>query len=628
MGASLTSIKIVPLKILNLEPDFSSIKYLGFKITPTGDWTEFLNSLIQKEGRALSENFDALSNQYIPFQTRIRIGKAAVLSKSQYGADIIPLNDRARTKLTSFHMKMLRIVFGVPRATESRALLMIAGETPFCEKRMLYSEMNRERFRKLRHRTFPLLAEQCPEFKCKSATQRLFQESSQGVFRARKYSSIKSQELNKRYAKYRLRPDPKHQELLRDTIRQVLAEKAHCESIRLLMNGSNSCALLPHCFSRPQFSPLLKATGYQFSHYVQWLTNSIQIRDEFILRNKTYCPLCQEDFQTDSREHLLTACTQTEELRELFLQSLLTDNPAKAAEFLSLAPERSWLWILAAGCYPAPPPRQMYQGHRSPRASIFRTGRCYEIDKKTDTPVDVISSFQVYQEIIRDIPRSAYHIYTDGSRDTTTLDSGAAAVVRHHNNTIGSRTEYTGKETANYAELHAVLLGLRWICEFLSDSPRQVFHFWIDSRYAFRLLTEQDTARRHFFIVQDIFQLASHLSHSFSHSFTLHRISSHVERFSRNACRIEGSIEADRQAQEASKHIAPFKSIDRARLQILDQSARLLQQISGLVYKNTAGPSDSSEDSLEESDDFSATAIAQDSMRSPALHPDRVSASS
>ena len=312
------------------------------------------------------------------FKTRLKIGKANVLSKFQYGADIVPLNANARAKFTSIHRKMLRVIFGVPRATDSRALLMIAGETPFCEKRMLYAEINKLRVRKNRNRTFSMLIRECSEFKNHSATAALFRDSSVAFELARRQSQIPRGQLNKKYAEFLRSRNPKHANALRKSLKQVLFENAHCSSVRGLMN-SNSCSTFLLCYSRPQYSPLLRATGYQYSHFVQWLTNSIRIRDGFVLRNKEACPLCSTDFQSDARLHLLTSCAETEELREQFLQELLDTDQSKAAEFLSLPTDRSWLWILAAGCYPAPPPSEMYTGHRSPITSIFRVGRCYEI---------------------------------------------------------------------------------------------------------------------------------------------------------------------------------------------------------------------------------------------------------
>ena len=277
----------------------------------------------------------------------------------------------------------------------------------------------------------------------------------------------------------------------------------------------------------------------------------------------------------------------------------------------------SWLWILAAGCYPAPPPRRAFSGRRQPRSSIFSAGECYEIDKKRDSVGDVIASFQRFDNIMEKISDSAYHIYTDGSRDTLSLHSGAAAIIKKGHLTISSSLEFTGTETVNYAELHAVLLGLRWIAG-TSLPMTQSFHFWVDSKYCFDLLTEQTLATKHFFIVQDIFQLASRLHIARGHEFTIHRISSHIETFSAGACRIEGSFEVDRLASSATKQIAPFKSIDDIRLQILNQSAQLLQRISGLI--------DTADD--PSSDDFSAPANAEQScsQSDSVLHPASVSA--
>lgn len=310
-------------------------------------------------------------------------------------------------------------------------------------------------------------------------------------------------------------------------------------------------------------------------------------------------------------------------MRDDYLHSIVLldqSRSSKAAEFLSLTKDKQWLWILGAGCYPAAPPRKMYDHSTSPVTSIFHKGKCYEIDKKNDTVLDVIASFEKFQAIVNEIPRSHYHIYTDGSRDTVSKHSGAAAVIYHRGHIIGSCEEYTGKESVNYAELHAILLGLRWIRDRMANSRRNHFHFWVDSEYAFKLLTEQQLAKKHFFTAQEILQLTSYLHYSCQHSFTIHRISSHVERHSAGACKIEGSIEVDRRAQHASTQEARFTSIEKVRMQILDRTAQLLRNISGLVYKNTAGPSDSS-------DDFSVPATAdQGSNRSSVLQSARVSA--
>ena len=146
------------------------------------------------------------------------------------------------------------------------------------------------------------------------------------------------------------------------------------------------------------------------------------------------------------------------------------------------------------------------------------------------------------------------------------------------------------------------------------------FHFWVDSEYAFNLLTDYSSANTHFFTVQDILQLACHLHSSFQHSFTIHRISSHIEQYSGNTCQIQGSIEAGSHAQHASTQKTSFTSNESIRLQIFERSARLLQQINGRLNpkkpKKPAGPS---------SDDFSAPATANQSSGS-VLHPVRVPA--
>ena len=386
-----------PMKILNLEPDFSSIKYLGFKITPQGEWDEFLKYLLQKAKRALSENFEFLNNQFVSFETRIEIGKSTVLSQLQYGADIVPLSPRMREEFDSIHRKLLRVIFGVPRATDSRTLLLLAGETPFTEKRSLYSEMNRERSRKHPNRTFPLLTKHCKQFDKFSKTTALFQESLSFMHQARRQSKLEPAELNKTYAQFRKHPSQKHADKLKSSLKRMLAENAHKDSLRSLMRRNK---LFPHYFSRPRHTPLLRALGFQYSHLVQWMTNAIRIPEEHghVLKNCETCLLCSTNLQTDVRQHLLTDCPSTADLRQDFIKSLLLmSHFDKTAEFLSLPPNKAWMWILAGGTYPAPPPQSVHAGRRTSRTSIFERGFCYEIDKKNDTPVDVAASFSTYR---------------------------------------------------------------------------------------------------------------------------------------------------------------------------------------------------------------------------------------
>ena len=411
-------------------------------------------------------------------------------------------------------------------------------------------------------------------------------------------------------------------------MKKVVAESAHCDALRSLKNNENStgsCNDFLLCYSRPKFAPLLSRTGYQYSHYVQWLVNSVRLPEKFVLRRATECPLCEGPFspEEDGRAHLLTECKSTDSLRDEFQEALLSIDQTKAAELASLDKHERWIWIVAAGCIPAPPPQRMYVGKRKPRCSAFREGECYEPSKRHDDVLSFVASFESYQNIRARIPRSAYHVFTDGSRNTNSLHSGAAAVVRQHNAPVAICQQYTGTQTVNYAELHAVLLGLRWI----ADNPwikKQQFHFWIDSKYAFRLLTEKDVANKHFFLVQDIFQLASSLEGAFKHTFTIHRITSHVEVYSAGACRIEGSIQADHLANEASKQIAPFQSVEEVRSQILDQSAQLLQKIDGLL--NPPKPDGPSRSASVDSDDLAYQLLPnRASHGSSVLHPNKVS---
>ena len=164
-------------------------------------------------------------------------------------------------------------------------------------------------------------------------------------------------------------------------MKHILFDSTYCTSVRSLMSRgqSTSSSHFLHCFSRPRHTPLLRLVGYQYSHYVQWLLNAVRRRKPFfILRSTKRCPLCSNHLNdVDARQHLLTECIETLTLRDEYLEDLLSIDQKKAAEYLSMDTWDSWLWILAAGCYPAPPPRKLYSGRRSSRSSIFSVGECY-----------------------------------------------------------------------------------------------------------------------------------------------------------------------------------------------------------------------------------------------------------
>ena len=257
------------LKILNEEEDWKgSIKYLGFHITPDGDWSKFLKYLLQKAGKELSDGFHAYSNQLIPFGTRIRVAKSRCLSQLSYGQDIVPLDAHTEAKFRSFQAKVLRVIFGVPKATSADALLMIAGEAPICENRAVFAAINLQRMRKFPTRTFSLLMRGSTEFRSHSSTCSLLLSSEAFIRGALVHSTLTHQGLDEEYRKFRDSQRPEARQRLKDILKGVVFNNAYCTALRALMNREGSSSTdFPLCFSRPKHLPLLNARGYQFSHY-------------------------------------------------------------------------------------------------------------------------------------------------------------------------------------------------------------------------------------------------------------------------------------------------------------------------------------------------------------------------
>ena len=140
---------------------------------------------------------------------------------------------------------------------------------------------------------------------------------------------------------------------------------------------------------------------------------------------------------------------------------------------------------------------------------------------------EAIASIWTCQEMLDSTPAQD-HIFTDGSFSRGV--SGAAAIAYHESTVVAEVYAHTGSCTNNYAELYAIVLGLRWIADNIHTLKQQPhFAFFTDSSYVQTSLTSQRIPAPHFFTVQEIAHLTGILESEHSASFTIHKIPSHLE---------------------------------------------------------------------------------------------------
>lgn len=105
-------------------------------------------------------------------------------------------------------------------------------------------------------------------------------------------------------------------------------------------------------------------------------------------------------------------------------------------------------------------------------------------------------------------------VYFDGASRGNPGEAGAGAVIYDGDTIVAELYKYLGKQTNNYAEYQAILLGIRWLMEKYTGVPQQL-EIIGDSQLAIRQLSGQYKVRSANIrpIYEQVAEILSQLSH-------------------------------------------------------------------------------------------------------------------
>ena len=356
------------------------------------------------------------------------------------------------------------------------------------------------------------------------------------------------------------------------------------------------------CLSTGTHYPLLTKRGTFYTNYISWLIGSAEtaaeIPEDFLETKDDRCRLCGRDPET--RQHLLSECPETIDLRDTFIRKLADGHPDKYNEYLSIAPQDRWLWIIAGGTHPLPQPQPEHR--TQPRTTAIELGETINIpkDEHNKSGLDeCLIAFQQYLQLQQDTQeirskyespdREFFQIFTDGSHRRSPGLSGAAASIYQNKRLVHTVSSHTGPTTNNYAELHAVLLALRYFWEQEHRAP--ILSIFTDSTYVQDRLTDPMNPRQNFYIIQEILHLATRLQQQRQASLVVHKIPAHLGARSLGLYNIPENTNVDHEAKRARNNPRPFLSAPQTRQQTLHLCAWLLMGISNQLDPPDDGPS-------------------------------------
>ena len=358
--------------------------------------------------------------------------------------------------------------------------------------------------------------------------------------------------------------------------------------------------------------PILMKSGRTYEQLISWMIGATvagadKSNQQRFENSDPRCRLCESESE-ESRKHLLTDCAATAHL----IADYATDTVkmyAKHRELVNLSHEERWLWILGGGFLkPAFHP----DSSRLKRSPFMRGESCSQgIDKSN--LADCSTAYFQFREIESRIPRNSYIIYTDGS--VSNKIAGAGYVIYNNGSKFKERQLPLGKYTISFAELEAVrraLEDLRYTDNFRHSQEQKQeqkeeigIHIFTDSQFTQNILCSNNISPTHFYLVEEIKNLAATFSNS---SFKIHWIPSHIEHTEFGKMPIEGSVRADwlaNAAREVWDHDNVYENdVSLMRHILLESSAQLISKIDSLLLnlRPNDGPS---------SDDFRST----DAMR-------------
>ena len=301
----------------------------------------------------------------------------------------------------------------------------------------------------------------------------------------------------------------------------------------------------------------------------------------------------------------------------LFEESLGRISIEKENEYLELSKDEKWKWILGGGFTQQIQKTNQYR--LSIPKSVFTKGENVSIGIDKTNLAACGQAYFEFKNIESRLPTEALTVYTDGSVKNNKAGSGAA--FYHKNKLIFDFANSLLDHSISFAELDAVLNVLRTLCsnitlngniDIQNREEKMPVHIFTDSMYTQNVLCATMNRAKHFYMIEEIKNMAETLSTWFS--FTIHWIPSHIENTEFGTLPIKGNAVADTLASKARKvHVDPEESavdICVIRKELLHACANLVANINTLLTSKPALPFDG-----PSSDDFRISDAIRDSSR-------------
>ncbi len=339
------------------------------------------------------------------------------------------------------------------------------------------------------------------------------------LFQAQKCSSVSLEQLHDALDNYSPTKSPK-------VIRKIINEYDHIQN-NFELHGKQAESLLEF-FTPSKYHPLLQHSGRKFTNLISWMIASTDIYEDRSHQPRfrdlpDFCRLCKNKNVNESRRHLLSECTKTAHLIAAFSAKVKLISREKFEELQSIPPSRLWLWILGGGTIKSPLDTRKHYRY-GPINPYFKKGWCPRENINKKDPVQCQDIYLEFKEMESRLPRNSVIAFTDGSFKNNL--AGAGVAVYSQNKVIALIASPIGNASINYAELFAILRFLKWLKQCKGRYSREV-HIFTDSKYTQDTLCKTLIPEKHFFLIEEIKNLAQILSSKFT--ITLNRIPSHIE---------------------------------------------------------------------------------------------------
>ena len=604
-----------PLQFLGeKDSDFENqkeLEYLGTVLPQNGSWEQQIQKQLASARSALGQNSNFFREAAVPVALKIELAEMVVLSKLNYGAEIMHLTESQEKKLDSFQEKVFKTILHVPSYASGSAVRYILGRPALSTLRRTARVTNILRIKQMSPNT--RLREIYDSQKWHNASL-LFGGYEKDIRVARSDRRLSSVTENELHVALEGAPIDKAKKV----VKKLSTEADISKTAHYLRRNHPE---LLHFNSTPKHPLWLNTPQFVGSH-ARWLTATVGAacddhRDKH--RQESMCKLCT--LRPDTRVHRLVECSHPEvvKVRDDLYADIKRISPDSEPILRSLSTLERFAWLLSCGCSINKDPDPPENNRIPPRGSPFIAGESVSPIHGMKDPLTNLQSYLDFREI-QSRHACDLQVYTDGSAPCKLAGYGAVIYKSRDHELRRSKPLYEasveiGETTNNVAELEAVHDALRWIVKNCDNPEVDGKHIrvYTDSQYTREVLLAPNAPKHHVYLVESIKALGAKLRYDHALPVTIHWIPSHIELTAWGRLPIHGNCRADKLAEIARERSSSASthrqtSNRRARLQVaISRSLAKLEKLYKTQEENPDGPS---------SDDFDSDAFQENSSSS------------